>query len=791
MGVKLGEAVVYLLGDQEGIEGSLKDTERKTDAWAGKIAGGVTKVIGGAFKAVAIGAATAGVATAGALATTIGPASDLSETVSKVGVVFGEEADRVLEFGASAAHALGMTKEEALAAAGTYGNLFRAMQLTEDKSADMSTGLVQLAADLAAFNNMDPSEVLDKLRAGLTGETEPLKSLGVNMNQAMLKAKALEMGLIGVDEEMTAAAKAQAAYAIIMEQTALAQGDFARTSEGLANQQRILKAQLGDLRAEIGTALLPILEMMIGAVTQFAQSETFQAWVAAAVGGLEKLTGFLSEIIDLIAWTVDQGGNLEAVLRNVLSLLLEQLGLTEEQIDGVFEVINNVQDAFTAVVGFIEENAVPILAGLAAALLTIVVPAFVSWAGAAAAAAAATIAALAPVLAPILAIGAAVALLVKAWQNDWGGIRTTLTQFWERTGRPIFDTVRAWLEEKLPQGIAVLKRFWEEVLLPALQAVWAFIEQRVFPTFAVAWQWLAEKIPAAVQTAADFWNETLKPALEAVWAFLKDSVFPIFTTAWEWLQEKLPAAVQTLSDFWNETLLPAITAVWAFIDEYIIPIFNALVDVYIAALNLALTALQGIWEKVLLPALEAVWKFIKEDIGPILEELAEGWLAGVQLAAETLATFWTETLKPALEAVWKFIRDNLGPILEWFRDEVVKRLTDALDGLKGALTWVKDRLNELKDALKNVKLPDWLTPGSPTPFEMGLRGIADAMAELNRVELPRLQTNLAMAGAAGGGLASAASVVNHTYEITNWSPEPESRLNLSNLISALELAHAS
>jgi len=256
--VKLGEAVVYLMGDQKGIEGSLKDTEKKTNTWAGKIASGVTKVIGGAFKAVALGAVGMGVAITGALATTIGPASDLSETVSKVGVVFGDQADEVLKF----------------------------------------------------------------------GETEPLKTLGVNLNQATIEAKAMELGLIGLDGELTASAKAQASYALVMEQTALAQGDFARTSEGLANQQRILKAQVGDLRAEIGTALLPILQMMIGAVTEFAQSETFQVWIAAAVGGLQSLAGFLSEIIDLIAWTVEQGGNLEAVLRNVAIKLIQTLGST-------------------------------------------------------------------------------------------------------------------------------------------------------------------------------------------------------------------------------------------------------------------------------------------------------------------------------------------------------------------------------------------------------------------------------------------------------------------------------
>ncbi|HSV29709.1 MAG TPA: hypothetical protein VLL76_09115, partial [Candidatus Omnitrophota bacterium] len=416
----LGRAVLALTTDDKDLDKGLDAAERKGHSWVQRVGG----LVGKGIKAAAIGAVAAAGITAAALGSTIGPASDLAESASKVGVVFGEQADVVKAFADTAAAALGMTEQEALAAAGTYGNLFRAMNMGEDVSAEMSTALVGLAADLASFNNMDPSEVLDKLRAGLTGETEPLKTLGVNMNQAALEAKALEMGLLDASGEMTAAAKAQAAYAIIMEQTALAQGDFARTSEGLANQQRILKAQLGDLRATVGAALLPAIEAIIGKVTELAQSEKFQEWIGRLVEGIGVIGEAVGEVVEVITWTLEQGGDLEMVLRNVLSVLLEQLGLTEEQMDGVFEVINKVQDAFLAVTGFIEENAAPILAALAAMLLAVVVPAFVTWAGAAIAAAGATIAAMAPVVLPILAIGAAVALLVKAWEKDWGGIRT-------------------------------------------------------------------------------------------------------------------------------------------------------------------------------------------------------------------------------------------------------------------------------------------------------------------------------------------------------------------------------
>ncbi|HXJ67012.1 MAG TPA: hypothetical protein VNN79_24925, partial [Actinomycetota bacterium] len=102
-----------------------------------------------------IAAATATVAIAGTalLASSIKSASDLGETVSKVGVVFKANAARVLAFGKTSASALGLSQNAALSAAATYGNLFVSMGLTADKSADMSLALVKLASDLASFNN--------------------------------------------------------------------------------------------------------------------------------------------------------------------------------------------------------------------------------------------------------------------------------------------------------------------------------------------------------------------------------------------------------------------------------------------------------------------------------------------------------------------------------------------------------------------------------------------------------------------------------------------------------------
>lgn len=205
-------------------------------------------------------------------------ASAVAEAGSKVNVVFGSMSDEVRAFGENASEAFGQSDRQALSALGTFGNLLRAVGLTEAKAAEFSMRMVGLASDLASFNDTTVDEALLALRAGLVGETEPLKRFGVNLNEARLKAEAMAQGLSDGKGTLDATAKAQAAYALILKDTTLAQGDFQRTSDGLANSQRDLAADWADLRAELGEKLLP-------AATEFVQVLRDDALPALSAAG--------------------------------------------------------------------------------------------------------------------------------------------------------------------------------------------------------------------------------------------------------------------------------------------------------------------------------------------------------------------------------------------------------------------------------------------------------------------------------------------------------------------------
>jgi hypothetical protein len=197
---------------------------------------------------------------------TITDASNLAEAESKVNAVFKTQAADIAKWAKTTSAAFGVSSRAALEAAGTYGNLFQAFGIGQTESAKMSMRLVELAADMASFNNVPIDDALTALRSGLSGETEPLKRFGVALNDVRLRQEALNLGIYDGQGVLSVAQKSQAAYALILRDTALQQGDVARTSGGLANQKKFLAAQVEDLSGTFGAVLLPVMINVVGVI---------------------------------------------------------------------------------------------------------------------------------------------------------------------------------------------------------------------------------------------------------------------------------------------------------------------------------------------------------------------------------------------------------------------------------------------------------------------------------------------------------------------------------------------
>ena len=212
-----------------------------------------------------VGAAIGGVVTAvGAMAfKAVQAASDLNEAISKTNVIFGAISVEIQSFAREAARSFGISETAALQAASTFATFGKAAGLAGKDLATFSTDFVGLAADLASFNNTSVDQAINALGAALRGESEPLRQYGVLLNDATLKAAAAELGIYRGSGALTQQAKVLAAQKVIYEQTTDAQGDFARTSDGLANQQRILAATFENVKTNLGQALLPVFQSFI------------------------------------------------------------------------------------------------------------------------------------------------------------------------------------------------------------------------------------------------------------------------------------------------------------------------------------------------------------------------------------------------------------------------------------------------------------------------------------------------------------------------------------------------
>lgn len=220
----------------------------------------------------------------------IGAASDYTEALSKVNVVFGDQATAITSWASTAAEQMGLSETAALSAAGTFGNLFDALGLAKGEAVAMSQDIVQLAADIGSFNNVPVAEALDALRAGLVGETEPMRRFGANLTAATVEAKALALGLADTKSAITEADKVQARYALILEQTSNAQGDFARTADGLANSTKTFDARMANLSASIG-------RLMEGPATAFLG---FLDGVISRLSGASGASAAAQQMVDAI-----------------------------------------------------------------------------------------------------------------------------------------------------------------------------------------------------------------------------------------------------------------------------------------------------------------------------------------------------------------------------------------------------------------------------------------------------------------------------------------------------------
>lgn len=450
--------------------------------------GGVGKKLGSGFGRAfaAAGGAIAAVGITDFLTEAVGSASDLEEAGTKLNAIFGKDGSAAVQtFAAAGAKALGQTKLEVLDAAANFGIFGKAAGLGGTDLAKFSTGFASLSTDLASFYNADPTTAVEAIGAALRGESEPIRQFGVLLDDATLKNEAMALGLISTTKDaLTPQQKVLAAQAAIYKQTQDAQGDFARTSGGLANQQRILSATFKDARAQLGSKLLPVVTR---AVT-FLNDRALPAFegIKAAIG-------------------------------DRLQPVLDNLGPAFEEVSDLVRQNPTFVKAFAVALG--------VLVGAIAAV-TLATTAFSI--------------ALNTTGIPLLIIGlaaAAAALYVAYRRSD---------EFQEVVQR-IGDAVRAFAADLVPKVRALADSFVKDGL-PAIRAFGEYVVAKVVPVILDLVEVFATKVIPILKSVASFIITKVVPAVGRLIVDVGEKLRPVFDQLVETFVAKVLPTISKLLD---------------------------------------------------------------------------------------------------------------------------------------------------------------------------------------------------------------------------------------------------
>ena len=246
-----------------------------------------------------------------------GAASDLSETVNKAQVIFGDQFGVMDQWGQGAAKNLGLSKAAALEAAAGFGNMFQQLGFTGTAAADMSRQVIQMATDMGSFNNLPTAEVADMISAAFRGEYDSLQRLVPTINAAAVEQQAMAMTGKTNAKSLTLQEKAAATMALVTKGAAVAVGDFANTAGGAANKAKIMAAQTEDLKARFGALLTPVQSLANDGFEKIlAAGEKFTTWLGENPAVIDGFVASLSLLGDVMK-------GLGMIIMPVLAVLTE------------------------------------------------------------------------------------------------------------------------------------------------------------------------------------------------------------------------------------------------------------------------------------------------------------------------------------------------------------------------------------------------------------------------------------------------------------------------------------
>lgn len=266
MSGKLAEMFVEIGGNTGPLRGVLASVRSMLGGFAGGLG-----LAGAGIGAAGIGAS---------LAKAISAGSDLNEVLSKTGVLFGDQAHVITDAADEMAKKFGVVKTEFIDSADRIGILLTGMGgQAKEAAVETATALTKIGMDAMSQDNEKFAGVLDKVVAGIRGESQGMSALGIDIQEAAVKEEAFRMGLVATNRDLTTQEKVTARVSLIQRGLQRTLGDLERTQSGFANSSRALWGRVVNALASVGQALLPTVETWTAGLNQMLIST--QEWVDA------------------------------------------------------------------------------------------------------------------------------------------------------------------------------------------------------------------------------------------------------------------------------------------------------------------------------------------------------------------------------------------------------------------------------------------------------------------------------------------------------------------------------
>lgn len=575
----------------------------------------------------------------GGVKTAINNAGNLEQSVGAVDSVFKDSAGQMQAWSFQAAQSVGLSKNAYNELASKLGASLKNAGTPMDELGGKTNGLITMGADLASMFGGTTAEAIDAIGSALRGEMDPIEKYGISLNDAALTAKGLELGIEKTGGAFTTQQKQLITQALLFEQSADAQGNFAKESDTFQGKLQRAGAQWENVSTKMGELFLPVLSNVLGFI-----GGTALPAIDAFVGGIRAFGG---------AWEANDG----ILTSSGFAGFMEQAAFA---IRGVYDWVTSTLPIWG-----------PFAAGIGIVAGTFAVWSGATWALTAAAGALSGVIAFltSPITLVIAAIGLLVGGLILAynhvgWFRDlvqlaWGQIQLAIgfvVDWWTTTAWPAIQTglqvlgqwfTWLWQSVIVPAWnaiAAVIQAAWVNYIQPALMAVWNFIQGTLAPIFMWLWQSIIVPVFNAIVAVLTWaWNTIIIPLLGFVVAFVKNVLAPIFMWLWQ----------NIITPVWNGIVL-VIQVAWKII-EVVFGLINGFLRGVLGP------AFEWLWANVISP----VWGWISDKIsrvgdfltGTVFPKLGDGleWLQKVfERVKDGIGTAW-DALKDLVKVPVRFV----------------------------------------------------------------------------------------------------------------------------------------